>query len=159
MCTCVCKTKYSVLSIKKIFVGDKLHLLRQDLPQSLCIWWGHVPVLSAAPPSSGNTDITQGKMPPPCHLSMDLPASNITLSRYLLQMQLFLGSKRASKKTYQSFDSIRPAGSRTATPRSDRGHSHSPQRSRFAPEANGTSGNSPSPEKVEIVLGSTLGLR
>lgn len=142
---CVCKTKYSVLSIKKIFAGDKLDLLRKDLPRSFRSWWDRVPAPSAASPSSG---ITQGELLPPCRLSMGLSVSNITLSRYLLQMQLFLGSTRASKKTYQSFDSIPPARGRTAAPGSDRGHSRALQRSRFAAEANGISENSPATLKT-----------
>ena len=84
------------MSIKKIFAGDKLDLLRQELPRSLHTWRDHVPVPSTASPSPGNMKITQGELLPPCQLSMDLPASNITLSHYLLQMQLFLGSKRAT---------------------------------------------------------------
>lgn len=84
------------MSIKKIFAGDKLDLLRQELPRSRCSWRDHVSVPSAAFLSSGNMKTIQGELPAPCQFSVDLPASDITLSHYLLQMQLFLGSKRAT---------------------------------------------------------------
>jgi len=46
------------MSIKKMFAGDKLYLLRQELPRSLCSWWDHVPMPSAVSSSSGSTKIT-----------------------------------------------------------------------------------------------------
>lgn len=63
--TCVCKNKYSVMPVKKIFAGDKLDLLGQELPQSLHSWQDPVPVPCAASPSSGNMKIAQGELLPP----------------------------------------------------------------------------------------------
>lgn len=77
--------------------------------------------------------IIKGQLPPPCQLSLDLPASNITLSHYLLQMQLFLGSKRATEK---ELFSLLGAGQPPLGPTED---TAMPCR---GPEENGTSGHS-----------------
>lgn len=101
----MCKVKYSVMSVKKVFAGDKLDLLRQEVPWSLCSWQDHVPVPSAASPSSRNMKITQGELLPPCQLSMDLPASDITLSLIYYKCSSSW-DQREHIKTYQSFNSI-----------------------------------------------------